>query len=50
METKITKLNPADLHDFQELVLIFKDVFEGGDLDLPEDKNLQGLLGNSNFL
>ncbi|MFY0600204.1 MAG: GNAT family N-acetyltransferase [Cyclobacteriaceae bacterium] len=50
MNTEVAKLSNKDLSKFQDLILIFEDVFELEDFKLPPESHLQSLLDRENFL
>ncbi len=49
MKITIEKLNPADIHNFKELICVFEDVFEMKDLKMPGQNYLQQLLAKDDF-
>lgn len=50
MTTKIKKLNALDLQEFVQLIQVFEDVFEMKNFMMPNEKHLQNLLAQENFM
>lgn len=50
MTTKIKKLKALDLQEFVQLIRVFEDVFEMKNFVMPNEKHLQNLLAQENFI
>lgn len=50
MHVEINRLEPGDIDQFKELILLFENVFEMEGFNMPTQSYLQHLLGKDSFL